>query len=102
MIPPKVTCRAAVLGVKPLPVIVITVPAGPWVVAPREMVAVDALTVLTSNGIAIEINRIAVSIATVDFLNLFKLFIFFYSPIFSPFFHRVKVNLWVSRYLILL
>mgnify|MGYP007061392593 CR=1 FL=1 len=90
------------LASKPAPDTFTRVPFGPDTV-PSEAVAAPAAVANEKSGAAIAISKSAVSIATVDFLNLFKLLIFFiFSNMVYPFFHRVKVNLWVPRYLILL
>ncbi len=67
------------LASKPVPDTLTRVPFGP-VTVPREAVAAPAAVANERSGVAIAINRSAVSIATVDFLNLFKLLILF-SPI---------------------
>lgn len=80
-----VMAPTASLTPNPVPDTFTRVPFGPDVV-PSVAVAPAAVANETS-GAAIAINRRAVSIATVDFLNLFKLLIFSFSPIwFIPFF----------------
>jgi hypothetical protein len=102
--PSTVTARLATVSkaLNPVPDTLMVVPFGPDDV-PKDAVGAPAAAANETSGAAIAMMRSAVSTATVDFLYLLKLLIFSFSPIwFNPFFHRVKVKLWVSRYLILL
>jgi hypothetical protein len=71
-----VMAPTASLRPKPVPDTFTRVPFGPDTLS-SEAVGAAAAVANEASGAAIEMIRRAVSIATVDFLNLFKLLIFF-------------------------